>query len=226
MRREYPCDHPDVATGKHPCPFEDERGEVMGNCRDNCGLGVDEDSDPADDYKEEENMVDHKCVGPACGRYDAEGGNGYCSYKKYDVDPDEDCDYTVKPYVKLDWHTTIGGYNLVYLISGDVYCPECAERQVNAGAEATATTLWEGPSTYCGACGKELPTEYGDPDSLEDIDNVPERSPWVQFLGEMFHCYPCPVTGNMPCDSGTYCDQCRAPGVDEQYKEWRRAQEE
>lgn len=47
-KREYPCD------GEFGCcPFNDERGIMSGNCRDNCGLGVDEDYDPAEDINEE-----------------------------------------------------------------------------------------------------------------------------------------------------------------------------
>lgn len=37
-RKEYPCDG---IMGE--CPFYDEFGNMTGNCRDNCGLGVDED---------------------------------------------------------------------------------------------------------------------------------------------------------------------------------------
>ena len=38
MRKEYPCDGEFGA-----CPFADSHGNVAGSCRDNCGVGVEEE---------------------------------------------------------------------------------------------------------------------------------------------------------------------------------------
>lgn len=81
-------------------------------------------------------------------------------------------------------YTFPGGYTLAFFTyAGDQLCPACIRanwREVIArtkygdppAAERIEyiTVRWEGPPNECGQCGKELPSEYGDPDE-EDSDN-------------------------------------------------------
>lgn len=51
-----PCDTPDY-DGVHHCPYEDSYTGYPGEmCRNCCGLGVDEDSYPEEEYDEEERL--------------------------------------------------------------------------------------------------------------------------------------------------------------------------
>ena len=69
-----------------------------------------------------------------------------------------------------------GGYSVLAIMSdGDVLCPDCVRENLRIIAESTAGDFrdgwafaaadvhWEGPSEFCAHCGKELPSEYGDP---------------------------------------------------------------
>ena len=49
-----PCDEKDI-NGQHHCPYEDTyMGFADEMCRNCCGLGVDEDSYPEEDFEEVE----------------------------------------------------------------------------------------------------------------------------------------------------------------------------
>ena len=75
----------------------------------------------------------------------------------------------------LESYAWPGGYALVYYtVDGGTLCPDCARMAEAEGLTAiddpqwtlgAASVQWEGPTTVCDHCGKELPTEYGDPDS-------------------------------------------------------------
>ena len=69
-----------------------------------------------------------------------------------------------------------GGYSILYLCAdGDTLCagPECANGPdaVRADTSYPAWLIvaqyvhWEGPPESCSHCGKELLSEYGDPDA-------------------------------------------------------------
>ena len=54
-----PCDTPDY-NGVHHCPYEDSYTGYAGEmCRTCCGLGVDEDSYPEEEYDEEEKCYEY-----------------------------------------------------------------------------------------------------------------------------------------------------------------------
>lgn len=69
-----------------------------------------------------------------------------------------------------------GGYSVVYLCAdGAFLCPACANGE--NGSEASefseekqwklikADVYWEGPTEQCAHCGRDLESEYGDPDA-------------------------------------------------------------
>lgn len=56
-----------------------------------------------------------------------------------------------------------GGYGIVYsTITGDILCPDCARQEIDQIQNAFLHQ--EGPSLFCDECGKELESDYGDPD--------------------------------------------------------------
>ena len=61
-----------------------------------------------------------------------------------------------------------GGYPIVYLAEdGAGFCADCAN-QADAEPEITAADVfYEGPSTFCDGCGREIESAYGDPDAPE-----------------------------------------------------------
>lgn len=78
-----------------------------------------------------------------------------------------------------------GGYQVNALMGdGETLCHKCAttEPEVYEGKNppydgedpcwkfVDTFIHWEGPSDYCAHCNKELPSEYGDPDSCEEED--------------------------------------------------------
>lgn len=68
---------------------------------------------------------------------------------------------------KYNWYAWPGGYQLTYYChDGDELCPDCAnefdEDLVDVGVN------WEGPSTFCAHCNREIESEHGDPDAPEE----------------------------------------------------------
>lgn len=59
----------------------------------------------------------------------------------------------------------IGGYGIVYVGDGVVFCGKCAEKQDKDVQDSLKGDIhYEGSSFYCGDCGKELESEYGEVD--------------------------------------------------------------
>lgn len=70
-----------------------------------------------------------------------------------------------------------GGYEIrPYFSDGETICIDCFKKEIrNIIQDSLISKLdtgwriigfsvnWEGPSEYCVQCGKELPSEYGDP---------------------------------------------------------------
>lgn len=72
-----------------------------------------------------------------------------------------------------------GGYQVIATMSdGSMLCPDCVRDHLRIIAESTAGNFrdgwtfsgadvyWEGPSMFCDHCGRELPSEYGDPEEM------------------------------------------------------------
>jgi hypothetical protein len=54
-----------------------------------------------------------------------------------------------------------GGYPLIYvLVSGDVLCSDCADKESDQ-RNLTQDTHWEGEPEACAECGKAIPSAYG-----------------------------------------------------------------
>ena len=80
----------------------------------------------------------------------------------------------------LEWesHAWPGGYQITYIVKdGGVLCHQCANNELMRTIDpyddqfyiVGADVHWEGPPIYCDHCGREIASEYGDPDA-EDQD--------------------------------------------------------
>lgn len=70
-----------------------------------------------------------------------------------------------------------GGYSILYTMAdAELMCSDCANGRNGSKADFTDHTEpqwrivgcvvhWEGPPETCCHCGKELPSEYGDPEA-------------------------------------------------------------
>ncbi len=79
--------------------------------------------------------------------------------------------------IKYAWP---GGYQVIYITKGgNVLCPDCAQAELDTFLDQDDDSDYgwpsydpvvgcqgfeEGPSTYCEGCGKEIESDYGDPD--------------------------------------------------------------
>jgi len=77
-----------------------------------------------------------------------------------------------EPWPSYAWP---GGYSIVYYMAdGEPLCPKCMnEERPEADPDgwresdwtlAEAGVRWEGPAEQCMHCGKDMPSEYGDPE--------------------------------------------------------------
>lgn len=58
-----------------------------------------------------------------------------------------------------------GGYPVVYVDDGTVYCGDCASKEDKVTQERLqAHPHMEGSSLYCDECGTEIESAYGDPE--------------------------------------------------------------
>ena len=70
---------------------------------------------------------------------------------------------------KFPMYSSVGSYPVLYVAGdGDCLCGNCVTElstSEDLGPSFTITSAcvhWEGPSLYCGECGKELESAYGD----------------------------------------------------------------
>lgn len=71
-----------------------------------------------------------------------------------------------------------GGYEIaIYLADGERLCPSCCREHYRSIVDSTkhnardgwsfmsADIYWEGAPEFCAHCNREMPSEYGDPES-------------------------------------------------------------
>ena len=75
---------------------------------------------------------------------------------------------------KLPAYAWPGGYPIIYLDREDsVLCADCATKSLDDPDEVpqfkpvAAHVHYEGPSEFCGQCGAEIESAYGDPAETE-----------------------------------------------------------
>lgn len=61
--------------------------------------------------------------------------------------------------------SSIGGYPIIYVGDGDVYCGTCAGKMDKSDSDKLVGRMYEeGSPIECDECGKQMESAYGDPD--------------------------------------------------------------